>query len=387
MNETQTVSNRQIVKCPKCSKYNYPGLIRCKNCNSSLRPTFLGAVTLLGPIILTIGAIISLAQFANIPIVIFNFLFSLVGIVILISLRYGRYSAWIALQIVWVIPIPFLLILALTINPLLIFVAGGQAMVITPLWLYIRSKRVKAFCSVGRQFPDYLKDFSEKLKTDLGENLKSITIIGSSLTEDFKPGSSDINTVLVLGIQNLASLNTVATLAKPMRRKKISPPLLMTQSYIERSRDVFGVEFLDFQLAHKTVMGDDPFASLEFDKKDVRLQCERELKAMLIRLRQGYIAAAANKKLVRDILISTAKGMLPLLRAMLWLKDADRSARGEATFAKASEEFSIDTNPLRSAIKWRHEKIRLSETEMENAYESVYSAVEQLSEIVDKLKV
>ena len=161
----------------------------------------------------------------------------------------------------------------------------------------------------------------------------------------------------------------------------------MTQSYIERSRDVFGVEFLDFQLAHETIMGDDPFTSLEFDKKDVRLQCERELKAMLIRLRQGYIAAAANKKLVRDILISTARGMAPLLRAMLWLKDIDRPALAEPTFTKAAYEFSIDTNPLTSAIKWRHEKIRLSETEMENAFESVYSVVEQLAGIVDKLKV
>jgi hypothetical protein len=234
---------------------------------------------------------------------------------------------------------------------------------------------------------DSVKDFAERLLTTLGDNLQSITIVGSSLTKDFRPGQSDINTVLVLDRQNLSSLNAIAPLAKPMSRRKISPPLLMTQSYIEQSRDVFGIEFLDFQLAHETIYGDDPFTSLEFDKKDVRLQCERELKAMLIRLRQGYIAAAANNKLVRDILISTAKGMAPLLRAMLWLKDINRSAQVFPTFIKATEEFSIDTNPLKSAIKWRHEKVRLSETEMENAFESVYSTVEQLSDIVDKLKV
>jgi len=237
------------------------------------------------------------------------------------------------------------------------------------------------------QIRDSVTAFAEKLLAAFGNNLQSITVVGSSLTDDFRPDSSDINTVLVLGEQTLASLNAIASMAKPMSRKKISPPLLMTQSYIERSRDVFGVEFLDFQLAHETIMGDDPFASLEFDKKDVRIQCERELKAMLIRLRQGYIAAAANKKLVRDILISTAKGMAPLLRAMLWLKDIDRTARAVATFAKAAGEFSIDTNTLTSAIKWRHEKVRLSETEMENAFESVYSLVKQLADIVDKLKV
>ena len=241
--------------------------------------------------------------------------------------------------------------------------------------------------SLQVQIRDSVKDFAERLLAVLGSNLQSITVVGSSLTEDFKPRQSDINIVLVLDRQNTESLNALASLAKPMSRKKISPPLLMTRSYIKRSQDVFGVEFLDFQLAHETVMGDDPFISLSFDKKDIRLQCERELKAMLIRLRQGYIAAAANKKLVRDILISTAKGMAPLLRAMLWLKDIERTARAEPTFNKASGEFSIDTSPLTSAIKWRHEKIRLSETEMKNAFETVYSVVDQLAGTVDEIKV
>ena len=234
---------------------------------------------------------------------------------------------------------------------------------------------------------DPVKEFAGRLIAALGDNLQSITVVGSGLTEDYRAGQSDFNTVLVLGRQNLQSLNSVASLARPMRRKKISPPLLMTQSYIERSRDVFGLEFLDFQLAHETIMGDDPFASLTFDKKDVRLQCERELKAMLIRLRQGYIAAAANKKLVRDVLISTAKGMAPLLRAMLWLKNIERTALAEATFHKAAGDFSIDTNPLTTAAKWRHEKNLLSETEIQRAFESVCSVIEEFNGIVDKLKV
>jgi len=237
------------------------------------------------------------------------------------------------------------------------------------------------------QIRDSLTAFAEKLTATLGDNLQSITVVGSGLTEDFKPGQSDINTVLVLGRQISASLNTVASLAKPMIKKHISPPLLMTSSYIEQSRDVFGVEFLDFQLTHHTILGDDPFASLTFYKKDVRLQCERELKAMLIRLRQGYIAAAANKKLVRDILISTAKGLAPLLRAMLWLKDIDRAAGTEPTFSRAASEFSINMDSLITAGKWRHQKIHLSKTEMENTFESIYSTVEQLAGTVDKLEV
>lgn len=234
---------------------------------------------------------------------------------------------------------------------------------------------------------DSLNALAGKLGDSLGDNLQSITVVGSALTDDFTPGQSDINTVVVAREQTVAALNAVASLARPMSRKKISPPLLMTSRYIERSRDVFGVEFLDFQLTHQTILGDDPFAPLSFEKKDVRFQCERELKAMLIRLRQGYIASAANRRLVRDILISTAKGLAPLLRAMLWLKDIDRPHLTEPTFTKAAAEFSINLDSLITAGTWRREKVRLSETQVEETFASVYTTVDQLADAVDKLEV
>lgn len=247
-------------------------------------------------------------------------------------------------------------------------------------------KRVR-LDSLDPLITDSVGALAEKLLELLGDNLQSITVVGSSLTRDFKYGRSDINTVLVLGGHSLNSLNAIASLARPMSKRKLSAPLLMTTSYIERSRDVFGIEFLDLQMTHQTVLGNDPFESLSFDKKDVRLQCERELKAMLIRLRQGYIATAGKRKLVRDILISTAKDMTPLLRAVLWLKDVERDASTTATINKAGTEFSIDFDSISQANNWRYKKVNPDDTEIENTFESIYSAVEQLSEIVDKLEV
>jgi len=74
-----------------------------------------------------------------------------------------------------------------------------------------------------------LKLFKDKLTSGLGDNLQSITVVGSSLTDDFVPSQSDINTVLVLGKQTPASLNIIASLAKPMSKKKLSAPLLIAR--------------------------------------------------------------------------------------------------------------------------------------------------------------
>jgi hypothetical protein len=227
--------------------------------------------------------------------------------------------------------------------------------------------------------------FLEQLKGAIGENIKSLTIVGSSLTEDYRPGQSDINTVLVLQKRNMMTLNTIAALGKLMRKKKIASPLLMTDSYIERSRDVFGVEFLDFQHLHKTVFGDDPFDGISFDKNDVRLQCERELKAILIRLRQGYISSVGNKILIRDMLIATSKSLGPIIKAMLWLKDIDRSINFYDTLEKAKEEFAIDIEAIKEANEWRLQKTKPGSAELEQIFDRIYKCVDKLAEIVDGL--
>ncbi len=229
--------------------------------------------------------------------------------------------------------------------------------------------------------------FAERLTEALGDNLQSITVVGSSLTDDFSPGKSDINTVLVLGQHRLSVLDAIAAMAKPMSRKKVAAPLLMTPAYIARSLDVFSIEFLDFQLTHKTIYGDDPFQDLTIAAENVRLQCERELKATLIRLRQAYIAAAANKKLIRDVLTSAAKALLPLLRAMLWLKGRDRPNRTAPTLAEATSLFGIKTDPILTAIGWRHHKPALQQAVIQTTFESLYAVAEQLAQIVDELEV
>jgi hypothetical protein len=227
----------------------------------------------------------------------------------------------------------------------------------------------------------------ERLQAGLRDNLQSITVVGSSLTQDFLPKISDINTVVLLAAHDLPALNAVALLAPTMSRRKVSPPLLMTPFYIDRSRDVFGVEFLDFQLVHETILGEDPFASLQFEKKDVRLQCERELKAMLVRLRQGYVAALGNKRMIRDILISTAKGLAPLLRAMLWLVDADRPKTMDSTLRKAAGAFEVDLGVVLAIHHWRHEKPRMTDAEMESTFVAILDAVDRLTTTVDALEV
>jgi len=226
-----------------------------------------------------------------------------------------------------------------------------------------------------------------QLRQVLRDNLRSVAVVGSSLTEDFKPGVSDINTVVVLDKRSTPALPLVASLAKPLRRQGLAAPLLVTASYIDRSRDVFGIEFLDFQLTHETIFGDDPFAALAFGKSNVRLQCERELKAMLVKMQQGYLTAGGAWRIVGEEVIAAVKQLAPLLRAMLWLKDVERPQTMTASLRKASEQFHVELDALIEADRWRQQRRRLTAVEVEAGFEDVFAAVENLTQIIDDFEL
>jgi len=230
-----------------------------------------------------------------------------------------------------------------------------------------------------------LRPFATAVIERLGGKLQSISVVGSALTEDFVPGRSDINCVLVLDQDPLAAIDVLVSMTKLMKRGRLAPPLLMTPEYIERSRDVFGIELLDFQLTHRTIYGPDPFVELPFEKHHVRLQCERELKATLIRLRQGYVASGGNRRLIQDLLVATTKTLGPLLRAVLWLKNLDRPQQNQPTFTQAGKELDLDSGALITVAGWRYRKIRLSQQQIRSAFDATYSFVEKLAELVDKL--
>lgn len=227
----------------------------------------------------------------------------------------------------------------------------------------------------------------EGLQAGLKDNLRSVTVVGSSLTQDFHPKTSDVNTMVLLNAYDLPALNAVARLVPSLSRHRISAPLLVTTFHIDRSRGVFGIEFLDFQLIHETILGEDPLLSLQFDRKNVRLQCERELKAMLVRLRQGYVVSLGRKTMLRDLLISTVKGLAPVLRAMLWLVEAERPRTLDSTLRKAAGEFDVDLGMTMVVHHWRNEKPRRIDAEMESIFLAVLDGVDRLTTMIDGLEV
>jgi hypothetical protein len=92
--------------------------------------------------------------------------------------------------------------------------------------------------------------------------------------------------------------------------------------------------------------------------------------------------------MVRDILGSAANSLVPLLRAMLWLKNLEVPKRAEYVLSEAGQAFLMDSDSIiEKARKWRHYKVSLSAEELSTSFEEIYEIVDKLAVIVDKLEV
>lgn len=201
---------------------------------------------------------------------------------------------------------------------------------------------------------------------------RGLTVYGPAVTADFDAARHAVSSVLVLDTVDLDLLRRFATEGARLGKERISAPLVMTPTYIAESCDTFPVELLEIQQRHVTMLGDDFFNDLTFESQHVRLQCEREFKRILIRLRQGILAAAGREKMLADLETDIGVHLLRTLRGFLWLKD--------------QKEYQAPSSVVDAIEKLADRKLASVRQAVEatfdhnwSAYESLYRDVEVLA--------
>jgi len=230
------------------------------------------------------------------------------------------------------------------------------------------------------------KPFQDEILKSHKDSIHSIAITGSALTDDFDPEKSDVNSVLVLNKMDLGFLEVLASLGKTYGKKGISAPLIMTPEYIKHSLDVFPIEFLNIKLIHETLFGEDLFQHLLIERKDLRLQCERELKVRLIGLRQGYISSMGDAKILTDLFINTISGYIPLFRGIILILGKEPPLKNEDVLKIIEDASGIDTEVFRTVLKQKKQKTKMAITHLTAIFKDYYAAVEKLGDITDGIE-
>lgn len=235
--------------------------------------------------------------------------------------------------------------------------------------------------------PDKVKrtidKFVERLKGIYGDELASVILYGSAASGDYSGRHSNINMAVILKDASMGSLSKMSGfINKPSFL--IINPVFFTEDYIKRSTDVFPIEFIDMKENNMVLYGSDVLKDLNIDIKNLRFQCEQELKSKIINIKRAYIRTA-NRFMLKKLLFKSFTSVIHILRFCLRLKGKTPSYDKEKIIDDISQEFALDKAPLKRILDARNKNLRLSHNEIAGLFAHLVETLETISGKIDRL--
>jgi predicted nucleotidyltransferase len=199
-----------------------------------------------------------------------------------------------------------------------------------------------------------LRNMVESLVRALGEHLKSVVLYGSAARGEYHEGTSDFNLVVVTDGLDPRDLERLSAPLAAWVKQGQPLPRLMTPEILADAIDVFPIEFLDIRTHHVVLHGTDPFAGLRVGVEPLRLQCEREFREKLMRLREGYLAAHGSPADLTRLLTASYTTFVALFRAALHLVGTPPPAASAEVAAAFCARAGLDAQPFAAVDRLRH---------------------------------
>lgn len=226
------------------------------------------------------------------------------------------------------------------------------------------------------------QEFIQELKDIYQEGLISAVLYGSAASGEFVDTRSNINMLVVLENTDLDNLKRASRITNKF---KMINSLFLTERDIRNSLDIFPIEFLDMQENYRILYGKDVLGDIVIDIRNLRFQCEHELKSKLINLRQSYLRIYKDKLLLCNLLSKSFTSILHILRNVLRLKGRKPSYIKQDILKELATEFPINELVWESLLAARNKQIKLSGKALQDLFADFIKDLEKIIDIVDKL--
>jgi predicted nucleotidyltransferase len=230
-----------------------------------------------------------------------------------------------------------------------------------------------------------INDFVSRLRAAAGANLESVILFGSAVAGDFHPEFSNVNLLCVIGDSSFRALEAFAPVVKWWDGQKQPPPLFMTRGEIERSTDVFTIEFIDMQQHHRVLFGEDVVTGLSIPADLHRVQVEYELREKLALLRQQLLLASGKDSRMWELLLRSVSSFATLFRhALIVLGHSAPVGKREAVQA-LSKQLGFDASSILHVLDVRERKSDRKKFDAADVFSRYLAALEQVTAAVDKM--
>lgn len=227
----------------------------------------------------------------------------------------------------------------------------------------------------------------ENLKDTFGEKLTSVILYGSCADNACENNFSDINLIVVIENLLAVDLKNAATSLKDFKKTKNPLPLFMDKDEWFNSCDVYPIEYLDIKERFSILYGEDIVTPLAVEKSNLRLQCEHEIKNLLIKLRQNYLAKNNDYKAIEELLKKSSKSFFALFRAILRLTQDNIPFEHAQVIDTLAEKVKIDKEVFLKLLEFRTNAKVILKNEHEVTIQKLIDSTYEILKYIDKKEV
>jgi len=218
----------------------------------------------------------------------------------------------------------------------------------------------------------------------LGSRLTAFVMYGSSHTGEFHEGYSNINTMAI--VSNITAMD-IAKIGKELKwfiYKGNLSPLIFTQEELNSYKDVFPIEMFDLIEHHTLVYGDkDPLKGITIDPRNLKFQCESELKAKLLKLRQALFINNSEKK-VSMLMTNSISSFVAIFKGVLRLNGKEPPIHKRDIISEVSKIVGFDQTPFLKIISVREKKERFKKEDVFRTLEMFVEGITKVINFIEK---
>ena len=229
-----------------------------------------------------------------------------------------------------------------------------------------------------------LDDFVETLDHSLGSNMISVVLYGGLVKSKSVKDSDPINLMVIVREISTQILDQVAEPYLMSRRNDQIQLLTLSKEDLLTSTDVFPIKFLDMQQDYKILRGDDLVGELEITRAHLRLRCEQEMKNLMLRLRQTYLAKSQQPKALSGAMVKAYAAFISAADVLCELT-TNQVFRSNEEVLKAAEEMGLDISPFRRIQALRQGQIFENPDEQKHVYGQLMATVRNAAALADQL--
>lgn len=221
------------------------------------------------------------------------------------------------------------------------------------------------------------------LKDIYGENLVSVVLYGENMDQE----SSYSQSVLVIFNKLDASdLKNAIFAIKKWRKTKKPLPVVMSESEWFSSADIYPIEYTEIKNNYEILYGKNVVAPVMVSKYDLRLQCEYEIKNLLVRTRQLYLGNSDNPKFMVKTLEEISVKLIRILKAALSLFDITAPDEYSEVIQKMKQNTLFDGEIFVEILSAKENKRKVAPQKIESLVQRAINSTDLLYKFINNLE-